>query len=98
MDGRRVDRDMARHFGRNLFRHRRRVGYSQEEVAERTGLHRTEIGMLEAGSRLPRLDTVMKLAGALAVKPESLLAGIEWVAPGPPAGGSFLLSSEGGKS
>lgn len=98
MDGRRVDRDMARHFGRNLFHSRRWAGYSQEEVAERTGLHRTEIGMLEAGTRLPRLDTVMKLVGALGVKPEVLVAGIEWVPPGPPAGGSFVLGSERGRS
>lgn len=91
MDGRKVDRDMARHFGRNLFHSRRWAGYSQEEVAERTGLHRTEIGMLEAGSRLPRLDTVMKLVGALGVKPEVLLAGIEWLPPGLSPEGSFVL-------
>ncbi|MGN6259025.1 MAG: helix-turn-helix transcriptional regulator [Solirubrobacterales bacterium] len=44
---------MARHFGRNLFRRRRWAGYSQEEVAERTGLHRTEIGTLEGGTACP---------------------------------------------
>lgn len=94
MEGRDERRDMARHFGRNLFRRRRWAGYSQEEVSKRTGLHRTEVGLLEAGRRTPRIDTLMKLAGALEVEPGILLAGIEWLAPGPPAGGSFLLRSE----
>lgn len=94
MDGRRADREVAAHFGRNLFRRRRWAGYSQEEVAERTGLHRTEIGLLEAGSRLPRLDTLMKVAGALEVKPEVLLVGIEWLPPGLSPEGSFALRPE----
>lgn len=98
MDGRRVDREVAAHFGRNLRRKRRWAGYSQEEVAERTGLHRTEIGMLEAGSRLPRIDTLMKVAGALEVKPEVLLAGIEWQPPGLSPDGSFVLRPERGRS
>lgn len=98
MDGRKVDREVAAHFGRNLFRRRRWAGYSQEEVARQTGLHRTAIGMLEAGSRLPRLDTVMKIAGALGVKPEVLLAGIEWLPPGLSPEGSFVLHPERGRS
>jgi hypothetical protein len=56
-------------------------------------LHRTEIGMVESGERLPRVDTLMKLAGALEVRPEALLQGIEWIAPAPSAGGSFLVGA-----
>jgi len=33
----------------------------------------------------------MKLAGALDTRPESLLEGIEWIAPGPSAEGSFAV-------
>lgn len=40
----------------------------------------------------------MKLAGSLEVEPQLLLAGIEWLPPGPPAGGSFLLRSERGSN
>lgn len=39
-------------------------------------LHRTEIGMIENGDRLPRADTLMKLAGALEVGAELLLRGL----------------------
>lgn len=65
-------------FGRNLFMARRRAGLSQEALAARAGLHRTEIGLLEHGERMPRIDTFMKLAGSLEVPANELLRGIEW--------------------
>lgn len=42
---------------------RGRIGFSQEEVGLRAGLHRTEIGLLERGERLACIDTLLKLAG-----------------------------------
>jgi transcriptional regulator with XRE-family HTH domain len=95
MDGRRVDREMAKRLGRNVFLARRRSGYSQEELAKRCSLHRTEIGMIESGNRLPRSDTLMKLAGGVEVGAELLLRGIKWIPPGPDAGGSFGIISAG---
>jgi transcriptional regulator with XRE-family HTH domain len=91
MDGRHVDREAAEQFGKNLWSARRRAGHSQEALGVLTSLHRTEIGLLERGKRLPRVDTLMKLADALEVRMESLLEGIEWLPPGPPAGGSFAV-------
>jgi transcriptional regulator with XRE-family HTH domain len=91
MDGRRVDRDAARHLGKNLWRARRRAGYSQEALGAICGLHRTEIGMVENGERLPRIDTAMKLAAALEVRVDQLIEGIEWIPPGPAASGSFAV-------
>ena len=64
---------------------------SQEELGALASLHRTEIGMLEHGTRLARVDTLMKLAGALSVSPAELLEGIHWV-PGPSAEGRFSIS------
>ena len=58
---------IAATFGRNLAAARRRCGFSQEEAAVRASLHRTEIGLLERGERLPRIDTAIKLAGAVGV-------------------------------
>jgi transcriptional regulator with XRE-family HTH domain len=69
------------HFAVNLARARRRAGLSQEEAGFRTGLHRTEIGQLEMGRRIPQLDTAVRLAGALGVRVDELVEGIEWVAP-----------------
>jgi transcriptional regulator with XRE-family HTH domain len=91
MDGRNADREAGERLGRNLWRARRRAGYSQEELGALTGLHRTEIGLVEQGKRLPRVDTLMKLAGALDIGVETLVDGIEWIPPGPSAGGSLAV-------
>lgn len=91
MDGRRVDREAARRLGKNLWRARRRAGYSQEDLAALCSLHRTEIGLLENGRRLPRVDTLMKLSAALDVRVGTLVEGIEWIPPVPPASGSFVV-------
>jgi transcriptional regulator with XRE-family HTH domain len=79
------------HFRANLLRARKRAALSQEELGELASLHRTEIGMLERGIRMPRIDTLIKLAGALEVEPGELLVGIEW-SPGPPVRGAFRFA------
>lgn len=71
-------RDLAERFGANLLSCRDRARVSQEELGFRADLHRTEIGMLERGIRLPRIDTLLKLAGALEVEPADLLDGMGW--------------------
>jgi transcriptional regulator with XRE-family HTH domain len=55
-----------------------RAKISQEELGMRCSLHRTEIGLLERGTRVPRVDTLLKLAGGLSVPPAELLVGVEW--------------------
>jgi transcriptional regulator with XRE-family HTH domain len=90
-DGRIRSEEVAVRFGRNLFRCRRRAAMSQEELGNLASLHRTEIGMLENGTRLARVDTLMKLAGALSIDPCELLEGIHWT-PGNRAEGSFAIS------
>jgi len=91
MDGRHVDREAAKRLGKNLWRARRRAGFSQEDLGALACLHRTEVGMVENGERLPRIDTLMKLAAALEVRVEALVEGIEWLPPGPPPRGSFSV-------
>jgi transcriptional regulator with XRE-family HTH domain len=93
MDGRRVDRAAAERLGRNVFMARRHAGFSQEELGALASLHRTEIGMVENGTRLPRVDTLIKLASALGVRAEELFAGIEWIVPAPTRSGSFSVRS-----
>lgn len=80
--------DIAAHFGENLARCRKRADMSQEELAIRASLHRTEIGMLERGVRVARIDTLVKLAGALSIPPGELIEGIDW-APGGTRIGQF---------
>lgn len=78
--------DTARRFGRNLAERRRKVGLSQDATAQRAGLHRTEVALIEVGKRLPRLDTIVKLAGALEVEPCALLRGMAWKLEAPKEG------------
>src|SRR3954470_4403790 len=88
MHGRHVDREAARRLGRNLWSARRRAGLSQEDLGALACLHRTEVGMVENGERLPRIDTLMKLAAALEVGLEAWGKGSGGRPPGPrPAGG-----------
>ena len=65
-------------FAHNLRRRRIEVGISQEELGERTELHRTEISLLERSGREPRFATLLKLCGALSTTPDVLCAGAGW--------------------
>lgn len=80
---------VAERFARNLVRARGSTDLSQEELAFRASLHRTEVGLLERGERTPRIDTLAKLAGALGVEPTALLDGIAWD-PGDYRRGGFV--------
>ena len=46
---------------------------TQEQVAERSGVHATEVSRIEAGKRDPRVSTVERLARAVQVRPGQLL-------------------------
>jgi transcriptional regulator with XRE-family HTH domain len=71
-------------FGMNLQRYRRRAGLSQGRLGYLAVLNRTEISLLERGRREPRLSTVVKLASALEVSLNMLLAGTGWTVEHPP--------------
>ncbi len=83
----------AARIGQNLTQARAALGASQELVGDLAGLHRTAFGQLERGERIPRTDTLVKLAAALQVEPQSLLAGLIWVPPTVRAG-RFDFSDE----
>jgi CheY-like chemotaxis protein/DNA-binding XRE family transcriptional regulator len=75
--------------GAALKRRRLDLGLSQEELANRAGLHRTYITDVERGSRNPSLDTIQKLAGALQVALSELFLQIESAgAEAPPSKGA----------
>jgi transcriptional regulator with XRE-family HTH domain len=70
--------DKRDRFAVNLRQARQTAGISQEELADRCELHRTEVSLLERGGREPRLGTMVKLATALGTTPEELCKGITW--------------------
>jgi transcriptional regulator with XRE-family HTH domain len=86
-------RNLTRQFADNLLRLRGQAAVSQEELSFMALLHRTEVGGLERGIRLPRLDTIIKLAGALNVEPGDLLTGMAWTASDPRPG-SFQIGGD----
>lgn len=63
----------CRSFGETVRFHRGLIGYSQEELANRAGIHRTYIGGIERGERNPTLTMIHRLAIALGVPPSRLL-------------------------
>lgn len=62
----------AKKFGETVRRFRESEGISQEQLAERCGLHRTYVGSVERGERNVSLANIVRLARALR-KPASVL-------------------------
>lgn len=56
-------------FAESLREARTKAQISQEELAERAGLHRTYISQLERGLKSPSLDVVVALAKGLRLTP-----------------------------
>ncbi|MCW2239330.1 helix-turn-helix domain-containing protein [Azospirillum canadense] len=65
--------DIRKQVGLNVQRVRRTRGWSQEELAFQSGLHRTYISGIERGTRNPTVTVLKELADALAVPPRTLL-------------------------
>jgi transcriptional regulator with XRE-family HTH domain len=59
--------------GANLRDARKKLGLTQEEVANRSGVHATEVSRIEAGKRDPKVSTLERLAAAVEVPPARLL-------------------------
>jgi transcriptional regulator with XRE-family HTH domain len=83
--------EVARIFAQNLKRSRKFMRMSQDELAWRASIHRTEVSQLERALRVPRLDTIVKLQASLEAEPEELLKDIIW-RPGSYRYGSFQVA------
>ena len=53
--------DVKKEFGMMVRHHRRRLGLSQEALAERANLHRTYVTDVERGARNLSLESIAKL-------------------------------------
>ena len=63
--------------GEELRDRREAKGLSQEALADRAGLHRNFIGLMERGQRNSTLITLDAVAGALKVRVSDLVVGAE---------------------
>lgn len=79
-------------FGERLIVARFNYGRAtQEAIAARAEIHRTQMTLLEGGRRQPTLETLVKVAGAVDLSVGELLGPIRWE-PGSP--GHFDLGGE----
>lgn len=85
----------SRRFAANLRCLRDDADLTQEELAFRASIHRTQISLMEGGERLPRFDTLVRLIGALGVEHGALFAGIAWEPPDLVRGGLLVTPPEG---
>ena len=60
--------DIIKVFSNNLKYYRNKLGISQEEFADKAGLHRTYISAVECGKRSISLDNIQKIAEALGIE------------------------------
>jgi len=65
--------DLRLQVGLNVRRVRNAKGWSQEELAFRSGLHRTYVSGVERGARNPTVLVIGRLADTLGVPPAHLL-------------------------
>ena len=65
--------DIRKKFGKRLRALREDRGWSQEEFADRAGLHRTYVSAVERGVRNPTLSVLERLAKALGVSMTELV-------------------------
>lgn len=63
-----MKREILIKFGKKVRDERIRLGLSQEELASRTGVHRTYIGMIERAEKNITLENIQKVCRALGLK------------------------------
>ena len=68
--------DAVEQFGENVQRARHERGWTQEDLAAKTGLAVVQISRIERGKREIRLGTLARLIDALEVSSEDLLRGV----------------------
>ena len=67
--------DIRKRLGDNVRRLRTDKGWSQEDYADRAGIHRTYVSDIERGARNPTITVVEKLARPLGVSAGDLMKG-----------------------
>lgn len=72
---------VSEQIGSNLKRIRRKACMSQDDLSRRSGLHHTEISLLERGYRIPRLDTCIRIIESIDGDPRDLFESIAWHGP-----------------
>ena len=78
VEGRRPTDLVRARLADNLLLWRRRAGYSQRRLAELALVSEAQIRAIEDARVIGMLDTSLRLAGALSITLDDLLAGVSW--------------------
>lgn len=78
-----MGKNTAPRFAANLRQARAKSGLSQTQLAKAAGISQSEIYRLEAGTREPRLGTLVSLGKAMGIDGADLLVGLDDGRPGP---------------
>ena len=73
-----VGTDIQHAFGKRIRELRRERGWSQEKMAEMSGMHWTCIGQVERGERNLTLQSIQCIARALRMKIANMFRGIDY--------------------
>lgn len=65
---------------RNVYRHRVKLGLSQQALADKAGVNRTTVSNIETMGAPTRLEILFRIAHALGTSPEELLGRWHFVA------------------
>lgn len=69
----RAETKLREAFAKNTRDRRHELGWSQEKLADESGLHRTYVGSVERGERNVSIDNIERIAVALRIEPHLLL-------------------------
>lgn len=69
-----MKKDILIKFGQKVREERSKIGLSQEKLAERAGVHRTYIGMIERAEKNITLENIEKIAKALEISLDKLMS------------------------
>ncbi len=67
------DKDILLKLGRNLRQIRKSKNFSQEKLANKAEIERSQISRIERGIQNPKITTLIVIAGVLEVEVQSLL-------------------------
>jgi transcriptional regulator with XRE-family HTH domain len=79
----------------NVERARRQHDYSVDLLSERSGIETEELEAIMRGEAQARVDSILRLAGALEVTAGDLYEGVAWVPDGD-GGGEFRIEEPPG--
>jgi len=73
----RVPSEAAAHIGGLIAEQRKRQGFTQDQVAVLSGIDSSNVRAYETGRSMPNIQSLVRMAEALGVRPGDLLDGLK---------------------